>query len=274
MSRLDKIKAAITKPTIPDPPAILAKVDAHRVTVAALVERHAQAAYAWAIGETGEDVAALDAEMQKAGRELRLLEAAYAKAVSERAAFERRAQASLVAAQIRTVELALERRDKATAALVSALEAVRDAYHTALKHNDAALKATPSGMRFPVGSLCGLGEYKAAIEREMWRLMGDPSLEGSRTFPGARPGGGDLRLLNKPEAIEPLAEVITRTSQYVLDTLRGLKAPEPVVMAAPAVAGEPAEEIEDLSLAEEAKTLASAPTVDARAFVPQKVRLS
>jgi hypothetical protein len=268
MTITETIKGAFKLKT-PEPAQIARRIADQEALVRELEQCHAEASLAWASSAAGSSTALdqLDAQLGTARRELRALQAAHALAVEQKTAEERARVAALHATQIRACEQHLAARDKAAVELTKALTLVAAHYKTLIARSEKARNACPIGMAWPMGSLCELGPIKRQIAIEMFRLMGDPSLNGAATFPGADPG--DLRFLTKPDAMEPLTDVIERASRHTLDVLKGKK-PAEVGVRAP-VAATPSD---SPSAAEELATLRTGPKTDARSFVPTRSKLT
>jgi hypothetical protein len=266
MSIVEKVTAAISgKSKTPDPADIARRIADQETVVADLQRERSQKLLEWGSRAPGsaEALDELDDRLAAAQSELGRLRDLHAAAVEANAARERQQLASLAGAQINAVTQHLAARDKAAVELTKALSLVADHYKTLVERSAKAMKARPVTMAWPAGSLCELRPIKDAIAAELYRLMGDGStLNGAATFPGAEPS--DLRLRGKPEAIEPLADVLSRASRHVLDTLKGRK---------------PAEELPAHPPAPPPVTPAQAATVSAGAKVdplalPPKVKLS
>ncbi|HEV2545917.1 MAG TPA: hypothetical protein VGU20_01130 [Stellaceae bacterium] len=277
MSKLTETMKAAFKAPLPDPVKLENRIAGQLALVRDIQQRHETAAFDWANGNASEDaVVALDAELVAAQRELRALQAAHKRAVEERAAIERARVAALHETQINAVQGHLKVRDKAAAELATALEQVAAAYKQLVKSSEKAKAANPLNGQWPGGALCTLDELKAVIAHEMFRLMGDPALDGRLTFPGAMVP--DYRFLQRPADITPLVEVIERASKHTLDVLKGRKAPDapaPVVAPAPApVAPTAGAAADDPSGDLERQVLASGPRIDARGYTPARRTLS
>ncbi|HEV2549258.1 MAG TPA: hypothetical protein VGU20_18095 [Stellaceae bacterium] len=280
MSKLtDSVKNAF-KTKGPDPADIRKRISEQEAKIASLVEQHADASVAWTSG-TGPIAAmhSLDADLAAARAELRGLQAAVVRIEEKEAAAQKASRERIYAAQLGACKHHLNDRDKAGEKLTAALELVDVAYNELLASSDRALAACPIGQKIPLGAMLGLGEIKHAIEREMFRLMGDPEIGGKRTFPGAQ--SHDMKALNLPSTIEPLPVLLKRASEMVIATLKGGKPPAPTASPAPAVAAtatvDPpvaAAPAANLSDELERQTLATGPKMDARFYTPQKARLS
>jgi hypothetical protein len=256
-----------------DPAALRRRIAEQHALVQSLDAEHAQASLEWASGASGSSakLEELEGRLGTARREARALAAALSLAEQHEAQRERERLAALSAAQIRAVEQHFAARDKAAEELAIALDNAASAYRRLVERSQKAHGATPLGMTWPLGSPWHVGELRALVEREIYRLSSNGSLSGAEIFPGGK--CGDLRNLNQPDKLEPLTDALKRFSAFTLGEFKGHKPPAPAQATQPAQASEPAQHDDGASPEYDADALLPG-TVDARNVALPAVKMS
>lgn len=272
---LDRVTGAIRGPGTSGPkaPQIEPRLRAAEARLAELDAQHGVLALADVMAEPGAkdnlDHWAQEIDAQRV--DVRRLRAAYRAAKEADDEAERSARASIRQSQIFACVKYLRDRDAAAVELSAALGTAMAAFRRLVERSERAQAATPIGSIWPLGAQTHFGELKHLVEAEIFRLGGDPGIGNKRSFPGAT--CPDIRLLNQPEKVPALPDVLSAASAYVIATLKGerpaTEAPTPAVPTSDDPRA-PAAQPEEHQLGA-SEPVADAPRVDAP--VP-KVRLA
>ena len=65
---------------------------------------------------------------------------------------------------------------------------------------------------------------KTLVEKELYRIGGDPTLGNKRSFPGG--SSHDIATRHQPDTITPMTTALAEASKFLLDTLQGKEAVE------------------------------------------------
>lgn len=250
---------------------IAAKLAEANAVVVSAEARHVDLSYKAALGEVPESKAAAALGELRAARD-RVVSLTAALGRHRELAAERvaKARAEVHRSQLNACRQHLSRRDAAAAKMSEHLQGAITEFQKAVQAAEKALAAAPGAIP-PAGSMCERVTFSQAVRHELFRLSAplmaglDGTVAPSRAFPGALPP--DIRTMGEPDKQPPLAEQTKAASDFFIATLTG----RPI----PASAPQPASQ-------SEAPTLAPAPqveepagqTIDARNYVPRKVRMS
>lgn len=200
--------------------AILAKAEKRRTTALAHLERcEREFASELLDGVLNVDEAgafktkkALDAARTEDSTAAQILEAAreiHSKALDADQAAQRLAQIAAIADH-------LAQRDAAATALGAAITEACSQWRALQEHSANALSIGPP---LPRAGLVEFAELKHAVERELFRLGGDPEIGSAHSFPGVK--APDFQTLNNPKANPPLALVMSEATAHILAALKG-----------------------------------------------------
>ncbi|MFZ0692864.1 MAG: hypothetical protein WAN51_01715 [Alphaproteobacteria bacterium] len=208
-------------PQAPKASEVLRKLEQAEATLADLEAQHGQLALDALAGVDGATKALADAEakLSEARTKVANLHAAHRTAIANDEAAERARVTAIQKTQLNAVKSHLAARDNAAEELATALEAAGKAWRTLLQRSGQAQEACPIRTEFPLGGLCGLGDLRRIVEREMFRVAGDGSMNNAASLPGAH-WGCDINLQHNPDAVPPLVDEIKRASAFVIGKLK------------------------------------------------------
>jgi hypothetical protein len=123
-------------------------------------------------------------------------------------------QASKRAAQVAEIASHAAQREGIAADVTELATALCEKWR---EFQELSAKMENVGLPLPSGAICGWVEQKRALEKELYRVGGDPSIAHTRSFPGADPH--DLNMLSQPGNIPPLADTVKQANAHILATL-------------------------------------------------------
>jgi hypothetical protein len=178
---------------------------------------HSRAALAAEVGVAGAAarLAAVEETRRGLASRLETLRSALAAAQADERARQARSRAKLFKDNLAKITAAFGQRDEAAQRLSNHIAAATKAYRELLELSDKAALPLP-GVSLPAGSLIGQGELRRAVERELYRLGARP-LNHDQDFPGGR--AYDVELLDAPDRLPALPEVVRDASRFALDTV-------------------------------------------------------
>ena len=199
------------------------KLRAAESALAAIESEHGTLALNDALGEPGATEALADHRNRTdAAREtVNTLRAAHAAAVEYDSRQQRAALAELHKTKLRSVEQHFYARDKAAMDLTAALTNAATALKAMYDRSDKAQRCCPEGVQWPPQSLCAPGELHRLIAGEIYRIVSEGHPAGKCRFPG---GATNIRDIEQPWAIAPLADVLKDATKITLDVLHGRRA--------------------------------------------------
>jgi hypothetical protein len=204
-------------PLTPSPADIEAKIGETEARLHDTATQHGQAALEAEAGiaGAGERLAAIVERRQGLKDRLETLRSALVAAYAEEERRRARLHAKMKKENLARLGAALHHRDEAAQRLSDGLKLAVAAWRDLVASLDQA--ALP-GVELPLGSITTTGELRVAVERELFRL-GARSEDHGRDFPGGR--AHDVMMLDCPERLPPLVDVLKDASRYALNTVSG-----------------------------------------------------
>lgn len=204
-------------PLTPSPAEIEAKIAETETRLGDTAAQHGQAALEAEAGIAGasERLTAIVERRQALKDRLETLRSALGAAHAEEERRRARLHAKMKKENVARLGAALDHRGEAAQRLSDSLKAAVSAWRDLVDSLDQA--ALP-GVELPLGSITTTGELRVAVEREIFRL-GARSDDHHRDFPGGR--AHDIMMLDQPERLPPLVDVLKDASRYALNTVSG-----------------------------------------------------
>jgi hypothetical protein len=204
-------------PLTPSPADIEAKIADTEARLADTATQYGQAALEAEADLAGaaERLSAIVERRQAFKDRLDTLRSALVAAQAEEGRRRARLHAKMKKENVARLGVALDHRSEAAQRLSDHLKSAVAAWHDLVDTLDEA--ALP-GFELPLGSVTSTGELRRAVERELYRL-GARCEDHGRDFPGGR--AHDIAMLDCPEQLPALVDVLKDASQYALRTVIG-----------------------------------------------------
>jgi len=279
MSILEKIKLPFGRPLTP---AVEKELHAAEADLQALEVERGTLALAVALGEADAG-AAMDAyrtKVEALRQRVSDLRAAHAAARERDQQADRERVAKARASQIASLKTRLHARDDLTLKLSVAISNAAMHWQDIIEANKSIHDLLTEFGVSASGSLVDIRELRAAVAAELFRVGAGHPGPNNIGFPHRFPGGAvaDIRLSGDPDAVPALHEEAKRATAYVITKATGAPlAPPPLTLEPkPALTTDAGVEAAPMTDADVVASLqaAGAKTIDARAYTPQKRRLS
>lgn len=160
----------------------------------------------------------LEKQIAAARAEVERLHRAHALAARRDSAASARGRVRAQRQRFEALKANAEARQQAAAELAGAIEVASAAYKRFLLATERMVNGLPEGLKWPSGYAMHLSPAAGLVAAEMHR-HGGVSRPGQQGFalPGAKPP--HINFMFNPAAIEPIADVIGRSNDYLLGSI-------------------------------------------------------